>query len=194
MSHTGSLPPKGKRLRTIGFDDAPFLREGKRVNVSGIVCSGTRFEGMVWGEATKDGWDATEVIAELLCSSKYHAQVHAVLLDGVAVGGFNVIDLPALHRACGVPCIAVMRRLPNIPAMLAAMEHLPEPERRRALLAKAGPLHEHPPFVYQAMGTDPVSAAEVLERVTDKGHVPEPLRLAHLIGSAVIDGQSRGRA
>ncbi len=48
-----------KRLRIIGFDDAPFSKQRDTdVNVSGIVCSNTRFEGMVWGKLSKDGTEA----------------------------------------------------------------------------------------------------------------------------------------
>ncbi len=188
------LPPANRRLRVIGFDDGPHQRTDTTVSVAGVVCSGCRFEGMVWGDATKDGWDATRVISELLTRSKYAPQVHAVLTDGIAVGGLNVIDLPALHAAVGVPCIAVMRRPPDLQAMKRAMHRLPEPQRRSRLLERAGTIHEHAPFVFQAHGASPAEALEILQRCTDTGHVPEPLRLAHLISSAVKDGQSRGRA
>lgn len=190
----GSLPPGNRRLRTIGFDDAPHARDAASVEVAGVVCSDARFEGMVWGTAIKDGWDATDVIASLLGGSKYASQIHAVLLDGIAVGGLNVVDLPGLHARVGVPCIAVMRRAPDLVGMQRAIENLPEPERRLALVGRAGPIVEHPPFVFQVVGATATEAIEILERTTDTGHVPEPLRLAHLIGSAVIDGQSRGRA
>jgi len=189
-----SLPPGNRRLRTIGFDDAPHARDAASVGVAGVVCSDARFEGMVWGTAVKDGWDATDVISSLLGDSKYASQVHAVLLDGIAVGGLNVVDLPELHARVGVPCIAVMRRTPDMVGMRKAIESLPEPERRLASIGRAGPIVEHPPFVFQVAGTTAEQALEILQRTTDTGHVPEPLRLAHLIGSAVIDGQSRGRA
>lgn len=159
-----------------------------------MVCSDARFEGMVWGTAVKDGWDSTDVVARLLLDSKYGTQVHAVLIDGIAVGGLNVFDLPELHARVGVPCITVMRRAPDLTGMRRAIEHLPEPERRLQRLARAGVIHERPPFFFQVVGASEADASEILERTTDTGHVPEPLRLAHLIASAVVDGQSRGRA
>ncbi|SHO55719.1 hypothetical protein VQ7734_01465 [Vibrio quintilis] len=56
-----------KKIRVAGFDDAPFQRQrGSQVNLSGIICSDTRFEGMLWGETEKDGSNATEVIATML--------------------------------------------------------------------------------------------------------------------------------
>jgi len=189
------LPPRPKRLRVIGFDDAPHRRaRGAAVPVAGVVCRGTRFEGLLWCRVRRDGWNATRVLAETLRASKYHAQVHAVLLDGVAFGGFNVVDLPALAEAVELPCLTVMRRAPDLPAMERAMERLPRPERRRAVLRRAGPVHARPPFWFQGVGLEPDEALDLLERVTDTGHVPEALRIAHLIGSGVVDGESRGRA
>ena len=108
----------GKTLRVIGVDDAPFGRErGSPVYVSAVVCALTRMEGMCWGEATRDGRDATDVIGDLIASSKFLEQTHLVLLDGVAIGGWNVIDLEALHERLDRPCVAVMRRPPDMDAV-----------------------------------------------------------------------------
>ena len=191
-----ALPAADRRIRVAGFDDAPFDRgaTGAPVHVAGVICAGTRFEGMVWGSVTKDGFDATEVIASLLEGSKYLAQIRAVLLDGIGVGGLNIIDLPALSTRLGLPCVAVMRKMPDVDGVRKVIAALPDPERRLALLERAGPIHQRAPFYFQVAGITPGAAAELLDRVTDTGHVPEALRLAHLIGSAVIDGESRGRA
>lgn len=189
-----ALPHPDRTLRVIGFDDAPFSRADERVSLAGVVCAGTRFEGMVWGTTERDGFGATNAIAELVAGSKYRPQLHGVLVDGIAVGGLSVIDLPELAARLALPCVAVMRRPPDLAAMERAIRMLPEPERRLAIIARAGPVHEAPPFYYQCAGASADIARELLERVTDTGHVPEALRLAHLIGSAVIDGQSRGRA
>lgn len=183
-----------RHIRAIGIDDAPFAAEDRRVNVSGIVCAGTRFEGMLWTQITRDGWDATETLIAALAESKFLPQLHLLLLDGVALGGFNVVDLALLSEKLGVPCVTVMRKLPNLEAMRAAMTHLPEPGRRWALLERAGPIHEHPPFVFQVIGETPEVALAALEALTDRGNVPEALRLAHLIGAAVKHGESGRRA
>jgi uncharacterized protein len=159
-----------------------------------VVCSGTRFEGMLWGEIRKDGWQATAALCRMLQGSKYLPQIHLVLLDGIAFGGLNVVDLPALAQALKRPCVALMRRTPDLAAMERAIGALPRPERRLELLRRAGPIHTRPPFVFQVQGASPDTTHDALERLTDRGHVPEALRLAHLIGSAVKEGQSRGRA
>jgi endonuclease V-like protein UPF0215 family len=186
---------KGRQLRCIGFDDAPFgKRSGSVVRLAGIVCNGTRFEGMVWGQVRRDGWGATDAVCRLLQGGKFLPQVHLVLLDGIAFGGFNVVDLPELARRLDRPCVAVMRRHPNLEAVEQAIRRLPNPERRLKLLARAGPIHARAPFYFQCQGAAPDDVAEALAKLTDTGHVPEALRLAHLIGSAVMGGVSSQRA
>ncbi|MGK0359267.1 MAG: endonuclease V-like protein UPF0215 family [Bradymonadia bacterium] len=183
-----------KLLRVIGFDDAPFSTDDAHVNVSGIVCAGTRFEGMLWGQAERDGADATQVLATLCTQSKFHAQVHLVLIDGLAVGGFNLIDLPALAEAVDRPCVAVTRRPPDMPAIRRALGRFADAERRLRLVERAGPIYCVEPFCFQVIGAPPDVTAQALQQLTDRGHVPEALRLAHLIGSAIQTGQSGRRA
>jgi endonuclease V-like protein UPF0215 family len=189
------LPPPSRALRAIGFDDAPF-RRGRRgaVQVAGVICAGTRFEGLVWGHVRQDGWNATDVLVRLLAGGKFLPQLHLVLLDGLSFGGFNLVDLPALSDRLGRPCVAVMRRPPDLAAVERALRHLPRAERRLRLLERAGPVHLRPPFVFQVRGAGPDEVAEALDRITDRGNVPEPLRLAHLIGAAVRLGESGQRA
>ena len=189
------LPLPGRVLRAIGFDDAPFeRRRGGRVQVAGVVCAGTRFEGMVWGHVRQDGWDATEALAHMLEPGKFLPQIHLVLLDGLSFGGFNLVDLEALARRLERPCVAVLRRPPDLAAVERAVRRLPRPERRLALIAKAGPVYVRPPFAFQVMGAPPEAIADALRRITDRGNVPEPLRLAHLVGAAVRRGESGRRA
>jgi hypothetical protein len=189
------LPPEPRTLRAVGFDDAPFARQRRRrVAVAGVVCAGTRFEGMVWGGVRQDGWDATDAIARLLLGGKFLPQVHLVLLDGISFGGFNLVDLPALAGRLGRPCVAVLRRAPDLGAVARAVGRLPRPERRLRLLARAGPVHAHAPFHFQVAGGDPREIGPALARLTDRGNVPEALRLAHLVGAAVVRGESGRRA
>ncbi|HEY6006374.1 MAG TPA: DUF99 family protein [Anaeromyxobacter sp.] len=189
------FPPEGRTLRAIGFDDAPFVR-GRRgaVGLAGVVCAGTRFEGLVWGEVRQDGWNATEAIVRLLAGGKFLPQLHLVLTDGISFGGFNVVDLEALAEALARPCVAVMRRQPDLAAVERAIRRLPRPERRLELVRRAGPVHRRGAFTFQVRGTDPEAAGRALARLTDRGAVPEPLRLAHLVGAAVRTGESGRRA
>jgi len=182
-------------IRVVGFDDAPFKsRRSSPVKVAGVVCSGTRFEGLLWGEVRKDGNDATDVITELLLNSKFHEQVHMVLVDGLAFGGFNLIDLPELARRVDRPCVAVMRKRPDINAIKKALLHFDDYEERMGLLEKAGEIYKGDNVYFQVIGEERAVIASALKSVSDQGNVPEALRLAHLIGAAVMSGQSSKRA
>lgn len=184
-----------RTIRVIGFDDAPFQKEtGSPVNIAGVVCSDTRFEGMLWGEVTKDGTDATEVLVKLLQSSKFYEQINVVLIDGIAVGGFNIINLPELSNELNRPCLAMMRKYPDLQAVNNALMNFSDYQQRKQLIVNAGKIYSHQTFYYQVSGCNPYTAADVLEHITDRGHVPEALRLAHLIGSAIMTGESSSRA
>ncbi|MBD2772461.1 DUF99 family protein [Iningainema tapete] len=190
-----SLLKLNRNIRVIGFDDAPFIRgAGGNVPIAGVVCAGTRFEGMLWGEVQIDGLDATENICKLLMGSKFLPQLHIILLDGIGFGGFNVVNLPELANRLQLPCVAVMRRQPDLVAVEEAMSRLPNFPQRLELLKLAGRIYEDPPFFFQLSGEEPETITSVLHRLTDCGKVPEALRLAHLIAAAIIKGESSSSA
>jgi uncharacterized protein len=195
MNKTLAAIRQNKQLRVIGFDDSPFSSaRGSLVNIAGVVCSNTRFEGMLWGEVKKDGNDATEVLIDMITASKFHSQLHAILLDGIAFGGFNIIDLPKLANAVVIPCIAVMRKPPDLNAINRALKNFDDYTLKSKTLAQAGEVTDSQGFVFQVAGIDNGSAAIILQKVTDTGKVPEALRIAHLIGAAVKTGESSRRA
>ncbi len=190
----GSFPAEPRTIRAAGFDDAPFDRASRGdVGLAGVVCAGTRFEGLVWGRVRRDGWNATDAVAALLQDGKFLPQLHLVLLDGLSFGGFNLVDLEALAHRLALPCVAVMRKPPDLPAVERALRRLPRPERRLALLRRAGPVHRIGSFVFQVRGAEPAPTARALARLTDRGNVPEALRLAHLVGAAFRTGESGRR-
>ena len=184
-----------KTLRTVGFDDAPFERgTDAPVGLAGIVCKGTRFDGMLWGRVSPDGTSATDEIDRLLADSKFLPQLHAVLLDGIAFAGFNVVDLPALSERLALPCIAVMRDRPDFEAIESALQNVDDSERRLATIRQAGEVFPAADAFFQCAGCEAAVARRLVDRLSVTGHVPEPLRIAHLVASAVASGESGRRA
>lgn len=186
----------GRTIRVLGVDDAHYADKshGSRVNIAGVVCGGTRFEGMLWGTLAKDGMDATERIVDLVRESKFAPQLHLVLLDGITFGGCNVVDLPVLSRQLDLPVVAVMRRLPSMENFKHVVHLLPDSAERWRRTLAAGDVHQVDGWVFQCVGEEPTAVANALSRLTDNGKVPEALRIAHLIGSAVMLGESTNRA
>ena len=47
---------------------------------------------------------------------------------------------------------------------------------------------------YQFIGLERKEVEEIIQLSSTRSLIPEPLRVAHLIASAMVDGESRGRA
>ncbi len=180
----------------VGFDDAPF-EPGWRgeVTVVGTVFAGTRCDGVLIGKVRRDGRNATAVLTRLVAASKFADHVRLVLLQGIALAGFNVIDAVVLSRMLTVPVLVVARRRPDTAAIQRALlEHVAAGARKWRLIERLGPMEPLAGVYVQRIGLSRSQAARVLERLALNGRIPEPLRLAHLIAGAMVHGQSRGRA
>jgi uncharacterized protein len=180
----------------IGVDDAPFARDHRgRVLVVAVAFAGTCLEGVLSTRVRRDGADATRALAERIGTSRFAAHTRLVMLQGIALAGFNVVDIHALHEALGIPVLVVARRPPRLAAIRAALlDHVPGGARKWALIEKAGPMEAAAGVMVQRAGLSTAEAAEVIECFAVHGRVPEPLRVAHLVAGGVTTGQSRGRA
>jgi len=188
-----------RRRRTyshvIGFDDAPFARDHRGdVPIVGAVYAGTRLEGVLVGRARRDGANATRAIAWLVQGSRFARQLQLVLLQGIALAGFNVVDIERLHRLLGVPVLVVVRRRPRLERVRAALlARVPAGERKWRLIARLGPVEPIAGVYVQRVGIAAEDAERVLRRLAIHSTVPEPLRTAHLVAGAIVTGESRGR-
>jgi hypothetical protein len=180
----------------IAFDDAPFAREHRGdVPLVGAVFAGLRLDAVITGRVRRDGANATKVIAQLVSRSRFRDQIHAVLLQGIAVAGFNVVDLAALHRELNIPVLVVARAKPNLAAIRRALlERVRGGARKWRLIEQAGPMEELARLWVQRAGISSQAAEKLLGRLTAHGRLPEPIRTAHLIATALGTLKSRHRA
>jgi len=180
----------------IGFDDAPFAhRHRGDVRIFGVICARTRLDGVVSGWVRRDGANATGRMIELVDGSQFRRHVRAVLLQGIAVAGFNVVDVHRLAERLAVPVVVVSRRKPRLLRMKAArFGHTRGAARKWRLIEQAGEMEPLGNVWVQRVGIDRDETAALLRATTLHGHLPEPLRLAHLIAGGVTTGKSRGRA
>ncbi|MBK9036738.1 MAG: DUF99 family protein [Myxococcales bacterium] len=180
----------------VGFDDAPFAHDHRGdVRVVGAVCSRTRLDGVLSGKVRRDGTNSTDALIALVANGKFRGHVRAVLLQGIALAGFNVVDVHRLHAALGVPVVVVVRKHPRLGMVRdALLDRTPGGARKWKLVEAAGPLTNLGTMWVQHIGLSAADATALLRATTLHGNVPEPLRLAHLIAGGVTTGQSRGRA
>jgi len=191
------LPGVTSRIsHVIGLDDAPFKREHRGdVLVVATAYSDLCLQGVLSAKVRRDGKNATSVIGSLIASSRFAAHTQAVFLQGIALAGFNVVDIHELHGALGIPVLVVARRAPDMAAIRAALlTRVRGGARKWKLIERAGPMEPVAGVFVQRAGMSLAEAAALIERFAVNGRIPEPLRVAHLIAGGVTDGHSRGRA
>jgi endonuclease V-like protein UPF0215 family len=180
----------------IGFDDAPFAREHRgRVLVVATAYAGLRLEGVLSTRVFRDGADATRAVAACVSGSRFAGHTRLLMFQGIALAGFNVIDIHGLHEALRIPVLVMARRPPSLPAIRdALLGRVRGGARKWKLIEKAGPMEPVGSVMVQRAGISLPDAGAVLERLSVNGLIPEPLRVAHLIAGGVTTGHSRGRA
>ncbi len=154
----------------------------------------------------------------LVQGSQFRGHARAVMLQGIAVGGFNVVDIHALAAMLELPVLVVMRREPDLDSIRRALlgdkprsaPRVPGAARKWRLIEQAGPIERldiarSDAACPSGLGNRPQSiwvqradisldaASRMVASTTLHGHVPEPLRLAHLVAGGVATGRSRGR-
>ena len=180
-----------KEIRVIGIDDSPFKKFSRgRVLVIGTVFrGGALLDGVLSTKVAIDGTDATEKIAEMINKSKFKPQLQCIFLDGIAVGGFNIIDIKELSRKTKLPVIVIIRRKPDLQKIKKTLIRINKKDRI-ILLEKAGDVINIGQIYVQLAGISAEKAKEILKIVCTRSLIPEPIRMAHLIASGVVDGES----
>jgi len=187
------------KSRFLGIDDAPFRFSDEAVPVVGVVIQAPSYvEGVMTTLANVDGSDATERIAAMVGSSRYRAGLAMVMLDGTAVGGFNIVDVDALHAKIDRPVLTVTRKEPDLAAIETALRRRFDDWEERLQLLRRHRVEAirttHGTLWVSYVGTDRSSVQEALSLTSVRGVLPEPLRIAHLIAAGIVRGESRGRA
>lgn len=180
---------------TVGFDDAPFARDHRGdVPVVGAVFAAERLEGVLCGKVRRDGANSTRVLAHLVTGSRFAGQLQLVLLQGIALAGFNVVDARGLAALTGLPVLVVARRQPRLERVRRALlARVPSGERKWRLVEGLGPMEALAGVWVQRVGLSSAEAERVLRGLALHSHLPEPLRVAHLMAGALARGESRGR-
>ncbi len=179
-----------KNWRFAGIDDS--FNEKKCCLVA-CVTSGNYIEGFMYTEVSVDGLDSTEKIVRMIKRSKFREQLKCIFLSGITFGGFNVADIKKIYEETNIPVVVVMRRKPNLHEFLKAVENLDEADKRKKIISRAGKIRRAEDIYVQLAGLELEEAREFIKISTVKGKIPEALRIAHLVASAIIHGESRGR-
>lgn len=184
-------------IRMLGVDDGPSTSEN--VLLIGVVLrGGSLVDGVLKTEITRDGTDVTDRLVELISGSRHRGQLRVVLTDGITFGGFNILDVQRAHEELDLPFIVVSKKRPNMKEIKAALKNLPDWKKRWGIIKKTGRIYEvrpkprGPPLFIQPVGINLEEAEKIIKISCLRSAVPEPIRLAHMIATAVEKGESSG--
>jgi len=183
----------------MGIDDSPFFFSEKYANIVGVVMRGGSYlEGVLKDQVSIDGDDATFVCKNMIVNTRHKKQIKAVLVDGVALGGFNVVDIEKLYDETGIPIITITRDKPDFDKIKIALKKNFENWEKRWVLLSKGDLYKvktkHNPIYVKCVGLSIDETKEIIKLSTIRGVIPEPIRVAHLIASGITRGESYGKA
>jgi endonuclease V-like protein UPF0215 family len=172
-----------KEIRILGIDDAPFDKfRDKETMIIGTIFRGGQFlDGLLTTTVDIDGEDATLKVIELIRNSKFRGQLRAIMLDGIAVGGFNIINIKTLYRETKIPVIVIMRDQPDMQQKVKLIEQLEKPKKIDDIYI-------------QYEGLSLKDAINIIKISCTHSNIPEPIRIAHIIGQGIVFGESKGRA
>jgi hypothetical protein len=188
-----------KQIRILGIDDSPFTFCDKYVTVIGAVLRGGGYLECVLSSCVSiDGDEATAVCKDMIQNTKHRQQLKAVMLDGVALGGFNVVDIYELHESTDLPVITVTRDPPDLDKIKLALQKNFKDWRKRWEILRRGDIHtvetRHNPIFVKHVGLSLEEVKEIIKLSTIRGVIPEPIRVAHIIASGIVRGESYGKA
>jgi hypothetical protein len=192
-----------EEIRILGFDDGAFEpRSGKLVPVIGVVYRGGKvLDGALLTKVTVDGTDATESIVKLINSSRHKQQLKVIMFDGITLAGFNVVDIKKVHDETNVPVLVINRKHPDLKRVKKALGNFEDGKERWQMIKRAGKIKdcyvsnkEFRKVYYQNIGLTDEQTKQIIKLSCTRGFIPEPLRVAHLLATAIVRGESYGRA
>ena len=188
-----------KQIRLLGIDDSPFTFTDKYATVIGAIMRGGEYlECVLSSQVLIDGDEATAVCIDMIQNTKHRQQLKTAMLDGVALGGFNIVDIEKLYKSTKLPIITITRDKPDFEKIKQALQKNFSDWEKRWSVLKKGELFtvktNHNPIYVKCAGITIDEAEEIINLSTIRGVIPEPIRMAHVIASGVIRGESYGKA
>lgn len=177
--------------RILALDDSAFLKKGGKSLVVGVIGREKLVEGVISFSVSSDGKDATAQIIEVVRKSRFRPQIKLIVLNGTVLAGLNIVDAERIRRILSIPVAGITRRKPHPDKLAEAIEKSNKYVSYRMQVLDSikdnMTLYRHRGYYLQLFG---MSKKDVDARFEE---MIAFLRLAHLIGSGIAKGESRGR-
>lgn len=174
-------------IRVLGIDDAPSERTDEQTFLTGVVYRGTEFiEDVKAEDINVDGESATEKVVSLYRKCNNPRQIKAVLTDGISFAGFNLVDIEKVSEDIEKPVIAVTPNEPDKENFRQAMKESDNYDERFENFAPHEEVELEDGKCYiQYSGCSQNEAEQIVKNSIIHGLVPEPIRVAHMIGRGI---------
>ncbi|MFB6290106.1 MAG: DUF99 family protein [Candidatus Bipolaricaulia bacterium] len=188
--------PLKEKSKIIGWDDGPFeFNQEEKVPVIGAVTrGGDHLDGIIKTGVEVDGLKGTSRLSSAINESKHKRDLSLIMLDGITLGGYNVIDIEALAERTELPVLATTRKRVDLDSFRAGLKKLPEFESRWEAVLKAGEITKMnargSEIYYQKSRLTREEANRAISITATHSTTPEPLRLADIIAKSLVHGES----
>ena len=151
-------------------------------------------DGFVFGSATVEGDDATDVIISMY-EKLDRDDISFILVSGLIISMYNIVDMTKLWKNTKMPIIGVTYEKSD--GMEGAIRHhFPNSyESKIKQYQNLGTrtkisLHTKHDIYLRVEGCDMKEAKKLLDTFTLQGAIPEPLRVAQILAKAELDLKS----
>lgn len=162
---------------------------GETSTLAGAVVRASRVaDGFAFGTCTVGGTDATDAVADLTTRLD-REDVRFVLVAGIALSWYNILDLHRLHESTDRPVLSVTFEESDGLRDAIEGEFSGDDRRKRLETYRAQPdrrefaVNDQSMFV-RSVGVGDAEARDVVRAFTPEGGRPEPLRVARLAARA----------
>lgn len=145
-------------------------------------------DGIVYGKATVSGTDATDSMISMY-ESLNRNDVNCILLDGLIISMYNIVDGEFLAAKTGIPLVALsFRKSDGLEEILRA--RFEDWESRLERYARLGEreqvtLATGKDVFARCWGIETKPAISILNAFTLQGTLPEPIRIAKIAARAM---------
>jgi endonuclease V-like protein UPF0215 family len=180
--------PEKRGIRIFGIAES-FKKSNSTSTLGGVVMRRDLIvDGIVFGNATLKGNDSTKSI-HCMFSSLQRDDINCIMLDGLIISMYNIIDGEQLNNTTGIPVIAIT--FEDSRGLEEHIRHhfLEEAEKKLEQYRKLGNrdqvrLKTDKLLYIRYWGLSLKGALNTLNAFTLQGSIPEPIRVAKLLARA----------
>ncbi|WP_435155494.1 DUF99 family protein [Haladaptatus sp. DFWS20] len=176
-------------VRALGVAESYHTDDTNTSTLAGVVTRVSRVvDGFVFGTCTVGGTDVSDAILDL-GERLGREDVRYILVSGIALSWYNIVDMHRISEALDRPVISVtFEESDGLDASLASEFSGEELEQRREIYRRQPARHEfsvnEQTVFVRSVGVDTHEARDVVRAFTPDGGRPEPLRVARMAARA----------